>query len=697
MSLYKFISGSQLKLFIISVLITVLISNQAYCAVSFLQFKKDKSEEQNLENKRRFKIRNKKPDNKEETIIPEENYEETEDKLIDNENINNQNILAPNDKKSNDIYQSQSEAEVNLKNTVYIKDIQIEGNKLIPVSEILNHIKLIPGSVYNRDTIQDNLKLIYDMGYFSDKMKAVPIIVDNNNIVLRIFINENVPVTGFTIEGNKAIETGELLDSLTSLEGKPQNLNLINQAIAQIEELYAQKGFILARVSNVTDDPDGYVNFMIDEGKIASIKYEGNKKTKDYVINRNILTKAGDVYNENQIRADLTRLYSTQAFKEVNRVIEKSETGYGYDVKITLEEQRSATISLGGGIDTTTGFFGMAGLVDNNLFGRGQKLSFNFLAGSGLVLSDRSTLDRANFQAEVSFMEPKFLATDTSMMAKAFWRDFASYQIPLAIEKRYGGEIVFGRKFKDFDNLNGSIGIGLENIRIKEGDYNKISQLYRDYNLPIENRAKQLKGGIFASISPSLTYDTRDNVMSPRNGSLVNIRLDQAFSFKDFDLTHARATASIKHYYPVAKKSSLALSAKVGGRLYGDMPEVMGFRLGGPYSVRGFRISEVGTGESFIIGSAEIQTPFFFFDKIEKLPFLKNFKLAFFVDAGQVFNSYETDKLYNRPLKAISAGIGARLFIPGLGPLNVDYGYPLTNVGNGNRRGAFTFGIGDLY
>ena len=67
------------------------------------------------------------------------------------------------------------------------------------------------------------------------------------------------------------------------------------------------------------------------------------------------------------------------------------------------------------------------------------------------------------------------------------------------------------------------------------------------------------------------------------------------------------------------------------------------------------------------------------------------------MDAAQVFNSYTTDSIYNRPLKAITAGIGARLFIPGLGPLNVDWGIPLTNVGDGNKRGAFTFGIGDMY
>ena len=46
---------------------------------------------------------------------------------------------------------------------------------------------------------------------------------------------------------------------------------------------------------------------------------------------------------------------------------------------------------------------------------------------------------------------------------------------------------------------------------------------------------------------------------------------------------------------------------------------------------------------------------------------------------------------------AVSAGVGIKLYIPGMGPLSVDYGIPLTNPGrNGSENGYFTFGVGDL-
>ena len=61
------------------------------------------------------------------------------------------------------------------------------------------------------------------------------------------------------------------------------------------------------------------------KGKINKILITGHEKTKEYVIERNIMTEPDTVYNENIVKQDLVRLYSTQAFKDVNRTIEVSE------------------------------------------------------------------------------------------------------------------------------------------------------------------------------------------------------------------------------------------------------------------------------------------------------------------------------------------------------------------------------------
>ena len=76
--------------------------------------------------------------------------------------------------------------------------------------------------------------------------------------------------------------------------------------------------------------------------------------------------------------------------------------------------------------------------------------------------------------------------------------------------------------------------------------------------------------------------------------------------------------------------------------------------------------------------------------------FINNIRLAAFVDAGKIFNQSLSDELYDRPGYAITAGAGIRIFIPGLGPINLDYGFPLTNTHGSRSNGFFTFGMGDM-
>ena len=584
----------------------------------------------------------------------------------------------------------------------YLKKVEIHGTNVVSPELILEKLNLKSGDVYDRDAVQNGLRNVYSMGYFTEKMRAIPVTNTDGTVTLKIILEENAPVTDFTIEGNTVVSTEEILAPLLPMKGKPQNISQLNDAIAKIQNIYTSKGYILSRVDSVTDDPDGTVNITIKEGTVNSIAIAGNEKTKDFVIARNILTEPGTVYNENQIKEDLVRLYATQAFKDVTREIEPcADDPDTYDITINVEEQRTANISIGGGLDSVTGVFGSVGIADNNFLGRNQRVSLNGLVGSGVILNDASILRRMNMQFELSFFEPHFLNADTSLMSKLFYRDFGSYQVPLAIERRFGGEATIAHRIKKNKHLTSTFSLGVENIDVSEGDYNKIAGLYSRYNIPIEERARQLEGGLFMSLSPALVYDSRDSNVVTRKGTLASIRFDEEIGLIDFDKTHGKLTGTIKQYIPVGKKSSLSFMAKAGGRIHGDnMPEVMAYRLGGPYTVRGFKMSGVGTGDAFVMGSAEFATPIPFIDRTRlarKIGFLNNIRLTAWVDAGKIFNPTITNTLYDRPEYAVSAGVGVKLYIPGMGPLSIDYGIPLTNPGdNGSRGGYFTFGVGDL-
>lgn len=578
-----------------------------------------------------------------------------------------------------------------------IKNIEIFGNNIIDTSVILEQIKLQQGDIYSRDAIQQDLKAIYHLGYFTEKMKAIPVNNQDGTVTLKIILEENAPITDFTIEGNTVVSTDEILSFLLDMKGKPQNISEINEAISKIQDCYSSKGYILARIESVSDDPDGTVNISIKEGTINRIMIAGNEKTKDYVIERNILTEPGTIYNENIIKEDIVRLYATQAFKDVTREIEPTEEPDKYDVTIEIVEQRTATISVGGGIDSVTGVFGSVGIADNNFLGRGERISLNGVAGTGVILNDASIKRRMNIQAELSYFKPYFYNADTSLMSKIFYRDFGSYQVPLAIERRIGIESTVAHRMKFNRHVTGTFSLGAENISVSEGDGAKIATMYSKYGIPISERAKQLEGGLFLSLSPALLYDTRDSNTVTRKGTMASLRFDEEFGLNGFDKTHGKLTGMVKQYVPVGKKSSLSFTAKGGGKVHGEnMPEVMAYRLGGPYTVRGFKMSGVGTGNAFIMGSAEFATPIPFLDRT-RINFLNNLRLTAWVDAGKVFDETITNKIYDRPLYAISAGVGLKLYVPGMGPLSIDYGIPLTNSGNnGNQNGYFTFGVGDI-
>ncbi len=583
-------------------------------------------------------------------------------------------------------------------NEKYIKDIEIHGANVVSPDAILSVMSLQKGGAYNREALQTDLKSIYQMGYFSERMKAIPVKNADGTITLKIIVEENAPVTDFTIEGNTVVSTEEILEFLTPMKGKPQNISKINEAIAKIQECYSSKGYILARVDSITDDPDGTINIDIKEGTVGKIMIAGNEKTKDFVIERNVLIEPGMVYNENLLKEDLSRLYATQAFKDVTREIEPDPDNPDvYDITISVDEQRTASISVGGGLDSVTGVFGSAGIADNNFRGRNQRLSLNALAGTGVILSDAAIKRRMNLQAELSFFEPYFLNADTSLMAKIFYRDFGSYQVPLAIERRIGGEATVAHRFKKNRHLTSTLSLGVENIDVSEGDYGKISGMYNKYHIPIAERAKQLEGGLFLSVSPALIYDTRDSAVVTRRGTMASLRFDEEFGLDGFDKTHGKLSGMIKQYIPIAKKSSLSFTVKGGGKIHGDdMPEVMAYRLGGPYTIRGFKMSGVGTGSAFVMGSAEFATPIPFLDRT-RIKFLHNLRFTVWADAGKVFGPTVTDTIYDRPMEAVSVGIGLKLYVPGMGPLSIDYGIPLTNPGeNGNKNGYFTFGVGDI-
>ena len=580
-----------------------------------------------------------------------------------------------------------------------ISDIHFSGLRLVDENAVLNVMSTRNGAAFNIERLQQDLQNIYETGYFTDSMHIEPTLNADDTITLEVILKENPEVKDVVFIGNTVFSSNELSLFTKELKGMPQNLYSINKSIAEINKYYEDKGYILAKVTSVDDNSDGVLILQITEGVIEKITFEGNKKTKDFVIERNILTQAGSVYNEEMLKKDLSKVYATQIFEDVNRRIDPSPDVEGeYIVTIVVKEASSDSISIGGGIDNALGVFGSINIQDKNFLGRAQQIGLSGMIGSGILMSDASIKNRINYQVELNFLEPYLFNENNSLSSKIYFRELGSYKIPLAVERRFGFNGIIKHKVKNSDTITTNFGFGFENINLREGDAAKIAQQYANRNMNLALRKKQLIGGNFINFAPGVQYSTVDSEFMPREGIKANASFIEALAVDHMKNTNGRFVGSITKYIPVFKKSTLLVGAKGGIKVHGsNMPEVMAFTLGGPYSIRGFRMSGVGSGESFLMGSAELQTPVPFMDRF-KYDVLKNLRFAFFIDAGKLWDPTVTSRLYDRPNSAITAGVGLRVNIPGMGPISVDYGLPLTNVGHYNKQhGYFTFGTGGLY
>ena len=202
-----------------------------------------------------------------------------------------------------------------------------------------------------------------------------------------------------------------------------------------------------------------------------------------------------------------------------------------------------------------------------------------------------------------------------------------------------------------------------------------------------------------SSITPMLTYDSRDNVFDTRKGDLFNGSLQWAGGplggDRDFWKFYGRAS----HYFPMPWNSVLEVRARVGlGKPYSDTGEIPIYEryfVGGASTIRGYEERSLGPidpsskdplgGDAMIIGNIEYTYPLFSF-----------LKVAGFFDIGNVWDTINDIGASNNYFQGVentgglkkSFGLGLRIKTP-VGPISLDYGIPLDkSPGEDEKKGG---------
>ena len=213
--------------------------------------------------------------------------------------------------------------------------IVIDGNSRVSEQEIIEYSGYETGKVYTDEEISLSIKNLFSTDLFTD------IQIKLEDETLYIFVKERAIISKINIEGNKLIETEQILDSLKAVgitQSKPYSKNLIDKVKQELIRLYFDNGRYSSTVkidetlleSNLIE-----LSLTIEEGdasKIKEIKILGNKSFSTRQINS--LIKSGpkywfevwsdkDVYNSTTLDQDIESIqnfYLDRGYAKFNLV-----------------------------------------------------------------------------------------------------------------------------------------------------------------------------------------------------------------------------------------------------------------------------------------------------------------------------------------------------------------------------------------
>jgi outer membrane protein insertion porin family len=389
-----------------------------------------------------------------------------------------------------------------------------------------------------------------------------------------------------TIEGNDKYPDELLLPQFEKPRGDWLRSKVIDDGIEAINEIYNNTGHLFARVTpelrERRDEQVADLVVHVDEGdqyKVGRIEFQGNTKTRDKVIRRNMGVQEGRLLNSGALRNSLLRIRQLEFFK----VDEEDPVQFDFDneekevnLDIKGEEGDRTELLFGGGFSELDGLFGQFQFKTRNFLGRGETLSASIQSG------------RRQDVFDVSYFIPFFMDRPQNVGIQGFQRRL-DYDL-------LGGQRIFQ------DSTGGTVSYG-RNL----GLFRNVSLSFSSFDTT-DQRSFLLLDGTFAeqqfdrgvnSLGLSFGYDRRDSRLQPTVGMRYSARVDYSGGVLGGSTWYYRPRGTFSLYKPLTQggfKSVGAINveaayiAPFGGR---DLFFLDRFYLGGETSVRGFNFRSI--------------------------------------------------------------------------------------------------------
>ncbi len=100
-------------------------------------------------------------------------------------------------------------------------------------------------------------------------------------------------------------------------EGQIFCQKILKNDLDRISQLYKDRGYLLANIKEINFDEQGKLWITISEGYLEKILVEGNNKTKEKVITREINIQPGDLFDFEKVKKSLQKIYNLGYFEDV--------------------------------------------------------------------------------------------------------------------------------------------------------------------------------------------------------------------------------------------------------------------------------------------------------------------------------------------------------------------------------------------
>ena len=518
-----------------------------------------------------------------------------------------------------------------------------------------------------------------DQGYRDARILGEEVILDSLEKKMTLVINvdegpqyvyrdvkvegpKNYPIEFFTYN----------LEMAGVKKGEPFKEKYFEMAVdGKIRSLYMDTGYLYAQVTPevtpVGEDSLDVVIRVVENHKVSvrRIKFTGNTRTREYVMRRELKIMPGDVFNREKLMRSQREIFMLNYFADVvpDVVPVDDET---IDLEVTVEEKSSDRANASIGYSEYDGLTGSVGVDINNLGGRGQRLSVSYQKSLG---TDYVSL---------GFTEPWLAGRPNTVGMNLYYSKREAVESSYYYNYEYydretiGVTGSFGRRFRWPDSyFSGSWGITFSHKHF----YNIQNEAYfLTYN---PSGITKLWAN---SITQVISRDSRDKPEFPTQGSKLVWKGKLSGGILGGKEEYIKNRITFDTYTPIVDKLVFYQNFDMGVVIpYGDhgvIPYEELFHLGGANAMsyiiplRGYTDGSIAPpNSSYESGNALLKYSCELRYLISPNPTL--YVLAF-AEAGRIWDDLRDIKI---PEMVRSVGVGARVYMPMMGMLGVDFGY----------------------